>query len=321
MKNKKSPRPVSKRQIITQLLVGVLVMVVVFMISASSDMKNTENALLTTTSYIKEQCNRYTRNDLAAETKSLMRVIESCGQISHRLVDDTMSHSVPDLPDCARESYVSGILLLDPDGAIVSEYHASGYAPELLSEYLDSPALIGTSSCPEKRYAVRFFDTDGCEVDLAATARVDEDGIIVAYYSTPVEYLDAFRLSVSSFLYGYTSENNATVMVSSGDTIVASNDESLIGVSTNDIAILRRINAAPVGNTLWHTGKSDVRIAVFRADAARTRLLCLQLCARTECVRHDPARYAVCADLLYSDRICYKCGQMADGAGVSRGTA
>ena len=257
MKNKKSLRLVSKRQIITQLLVGVLIMVIVFMISASSDMKNTENALLTTTSYIKEQCNRYARTDLAAETKSLMRVIESCGQISHKLVDDAMSHSVPDLPDCARESYVSGILLLDPDGAIVSEYHASSYAPELLPEYLDSPALIGTASCPEKRYAVRFYDTDGCEVDLAATARVDEDGIIVAYYSTPVEYLDAFRLSVSSFLCGYTSENNATVMVSSGDTIVASNDESLIGVSTNDIAIIRRINAAKVRNTLWHAGRND----------------------------------------------------------------
>ena len=263
MKNKKSLRPVSKRQIITQLLVGVLVMVVVFMISANSDMKNTENNLATMTSYVKEQCNRYARTDLAAETKSLMRVIESCGQISHRLVDDAMSRSVPDLPDCARESYVSGIILLDPDGAVVSEYHAQGRAPERLSEFLGSAALIDTASYSEKRYAVRFYDTDGCEIDLAAMAREDEDGIIVTYYSTPVEYLDSFRLSVSSLLCGYTSENNATVVVSSGDTIVASNDESLIGVSTNDVAILRRINAAPAGNTLWHAGQSDDSVSQY----------------------------------------------------------
>lgn len=37
---------------------------------------------------MKEQCNRYDRIDLADETKSLMRVIQSAGQIAHELEKD-----------------------------------------------------------------------------------------------------------------------------------------------------------------------------------------------------------------------------------------
>lgn len=37
---------------------------------------------------MKEQCNRYDRIDLADETKSLMRVIQSAGQIAHELEED-----------------------------------------------------------------------------------------------------------------------------------------------------------------------------------------------------------------------------------------
>ena len=50
--------------------------------------RNTVSArqqMATTIRYIREQCNRYNRIELASETKSLMRVMESVGQIARQM--------------------------------------------------------------------------------------------------------------------------------------------------------------------------------------------------------------------------------------------
>ncbi len=74
--------------------------------------------MMATTQYVKEQCNRYNRIELADETKSLMRVIESVGQIARQLAKDAKkarrSRSL-----CADQAYVSGLMLMDETGNVL----------------------------------------------------------------------------------------------------------------------------------------------------------------------------------------------------------
>ena len=84
-------------------------------------MAETQHILATTASYIKEQCNRYSRIGLADESKSLMRIVESANQTAHRLEETTRPVSADFLHTCMKDCYVSGILLLDEAGNITAK--------------------------------------------------------------------------------------------------------------------------------------------------------------------------------------------------------
>ena len=252
-----------RRHITGQLFLGLAILLGVLCAAVHSDLASTRKMMADTTSYIKEQCNRYARIELAAETKSLMRMIESCRQISGQIAGSKNGIGEELLREYARDNYVSGILLLDAEGNIVSQYHAEREAPEGLAAYLDSPALLDTALYPEKRYAVRFYCPDKSEVDLAAVQQSGREGILVAYYHTSAEYLESFSLSISSLLSGYSLENSGTIVVSSGDTIEASNDASLIGSRTDDLAILRKIQSSAYGNQLTHAPQEEGSVARY----------------------------------------------------------
>ena len=253
MRTKFFKNPASRRHFLAHILLGILMLAVVAFISIRSDLASAQRMLATNANYIKEQCNRYARIELASETKSLMRVMESGSQIAHQLVEAGGVCTEEALEAYARNSYVSGVVLLDADGQQLCAYHSAGRSPEQLREALSSPALLDTASHPQKRYAVRLHCPDGSEIDLAATARQDTDGIVAAYYHTPLEYMDSFNLSVSSLLSGYNTESDGTIVVSDGDTIVASNEESLVGQRTGDIPILHRIRAVAESGRLTHS--------------------------------------------------------------------
>ncbi len=257
MRNEQHLRPTVKRHIIAQFLLGIIIMAAVTFISIQYDMSATRDTLATTTNYIKMQCNRYVRIGLATETKSLIRVIESSKQVAHMLADEGGLYGDDTLERFARNSYVSSIILLDESGNIVAQYAENGAMTDEVYDTLASPALLNTFSNPKMRYAVRLQCSDKSEIDLAATARQDCPGIVVVYFHTSAEYKNSFNLSVNSLLSGYNTKNDATIVVSSGDVIVSSNDESLIGSCTDDIPILRRLKASSGNDRLLHTRQSE----------------------------------------------------------------
>ena len=252
MRNKYK-KPLWKQTIFVQFALGLALMTAVALVAMQADMAAAQRLLTTTANYIKEQCNRYARIELASETKSLMRIIESNKQIAYQITENGGILSESALEAYAGESYVSGVLVLDEAGSTVSEYHEEEQIPAEVIGALDSPALLNTAFHPEKRYAVRLNCPDGSEIDLAAVMREDAGGIVVSYYHTPREYIESFNLSVNSLLSGLNVENNGTIVVSRGDVIVASNDETLLGQNTGNVPILSKIKSLAYGNKLAHT--------------------------------------------------------------------
>lgn len=242
MKAKSKADRLSVRLVHMEILLALALLGVVFLTAAHSDTVSARQQMATTIQYIQEQCNRYNRIELASETKSLMRVMESVGHIARQMAADG-EESAP-LSEYAQMGYVSGLIVMDETGFVLSDYHGTGEAPRQLGEYLDSPALLDAALYPEKRYATRFACADGSMIDLAAVGRRDAPGIVAAYYRTPVEYLDAFRLSIALMLSGYSPETSGTIVVTGGSRVVASNDETLIGGNAEEMAILRQIRQA-----------------------------------------------------------------------------
>ena len=257
MRNKPSTKS-STRILFLQLLLGVLLLGGVFLLAANEDITTTQRTMANTVNYIKEQCNRYNRIGLADESKSLMRIVESANQTAHRLAETTEPVSEDFLHTCVKDCYVSGILLLDEAGNITAASEDADTAA-FVHENLDSEALLDTARYPEKRYAVRLSCPEGCYLDLAAVQRLDAPGIVVAYYHTPLDYINSFSLSISSLLSGYDPAENGTIVVSRGNEIIASNEENLIGGNTDASAVLGKIRAAAESDKLVSAKEGGMR--------------------------------------------------------------
>ena len=245
-----------------ELLIGIILIGGVFLIATSLDMADAQHHLSGTVNYIREQCNRYDRMNLASETKSLMRVIQSAQQIQRELaylenMDPEFTLNQEVLEKRAQNSYVTGIMILDQMGNVTQEYHTDNLSAEDFGDYVGTDVFLSTAKYPEKTYSVRFACKDGSYVDLAAVGQSEGEGIVAVYYHTSEEYIEAFSLSVDSLLSGYSLEHDGTMIVSEGNAIIASNDDNMVGKSTDDIEILRKIKAKANSDTLTHARKDD----------------------------------------------------------------
>ena len=298
MKAKSRADRVSIRPIHMEVLLALALLGSVFLVATHSDLVSARQQMAMTVQYVKEQCNRYNRIELASETKSLMRVLESANQIAHQLEKD--GGEEVSLADYARLGYVSGVILLDETGRILSDYHEAGEPAERLNEYLDSSALLDVALYPEKRYATSYVCADGSTVDLAAVGRRDAPGVVAAYYHTPVEYIDAFRLSIASLLSGYSFETSGTVVVTDGSAIVASNDETLVGRNVDETAILRRIREAHKTDELVHTNQAEGSLRQYFGLMARGRNVYVYVYMPERAVFETTPRNMLFALILYA---------------------
>ena len=240
-----------------EISIGVLILIITFFFAANADMKKAETQLLTTVDYMKEQCNDSEIRDMASEAKSLLRVTESVEQIRWRLeygreiqTEEGITDSV--LESYAKDSYLDGLLLLDADGNIEAQFDDSGLGSENVLNMVELDALMDTLYFGEKTYAIRVVMDDESHVDLAAVNRVDEKGIVVGYFYTSASYARIVNNSIRAIVSGFVPETNGTIVISSGNEVVVSNDKSLEGTKVEDTEILNRIMERGTGKKLIH---------------------------------------------------------------------
>ena len=285
----------------TKIGIGILLLLCVSFLAARSDMTAAQKQLSETVDNIKEQCNGYERLSLASETKSLMRIIESSHQIDHLLSEIQEKNgqiTEEDLQNSALQSYVTGALILSPSGEIKYRYFSDAVTEEVLADTLTSDTLLSTAVYPEKSYSVRLQCADESTIDLAAIGRENGD-IIVSFYHTSEEYINAFNLSLESLLSGYDSKQNGTIVVASGTSIIASNNRDLIGKSTDDIAILKQIRKNGHENRLTHAGNDSSAVSHDFGLMKRGRIYYVFAYIPEREVFHTTARNVFLALIIY----------------------
>ena len=245
------------RQLIpVEILVGILLMTVMFVIASNDDISTAEQELVSKVEYMKEQCNNSQLINLASEAKSLLRLTESAEQIRWRMKygpELSRAATVDDaLATLAKDSYLDGLFLLGPDGTITAQYNSVNVPADRLMPRLVLNSLLDTMDFQEKTYVVRVNFENGSFIDVAAVGRADERGVIVGYYYTSAGYAKVFNNSIRSLIASYAPERDGTVVVSAGTHVLASNDKTLVDTEIDDTPILKRIMERGTGKKLIH---------------------------------------------------------------------
>ena len=249
-----------RHPVLMAILVGVLFLGTILVIATSADMENTTERLVTTAAYLKDQCNNSALRDMASEAKSLLRISESTDQVKWRLqYEETKAdpETYRVLKECAEDSYLSGVFLLDESGTVQAEYNSEDLCAADILSLVDKPSLLDVMNIPEKSYVMRYYKEDSSHIDIAAVNRLDEPGIVVGYFYTDATYSSIFNDPIKSIVGGYSVKQSGNIVISDGNHIIASNDPSLIGQDTTSIPVLKKIMETGITKKLVHSSDPD----------------------------------------------------------------
>ena len=226
------------------LLGGLLVMLGASLYFIDQEKKEAEARLYETAEYVKVQSSIVTHYNEAAESQSLLRLIESVRQVGTNLkAEKETGRSTEEalLQQNIRGLWLSGILILGEEGETRESVSQMPSAEEALADILSRDVVKDCARYPEKTYSQRLRLPDGAYIDMAACGRLDKPGIIVVYQYTPAAYARTYTLMIQSLLAGYDPMMDGTILVTNDGLVIASNDQALIGKETKDLPVVQAL--------------------------------------------------------------------------------
>lgn len=236
-------------------LIGICVAVVSLFYFFHTQKMEAEKRMVEIVNYVKVQCSTYTHYNESSESKSLLRAIESARQMSMNIdmkIENGGQLSQELLKENLQTLWVDGILVLDAEGKTDCAYSMDDSLTSEITEYLQKEIIMDFSGYEERTYAERFMREEGAHIDIAVCARKDAPGIVAIYYYTPAEFVRNYTLTIQSLLNGYSTRKDGTIMVADHGTIVASNDESLVGQATAGNEVIQTMKQHTDSRHIFH---------------------------------------------------------------------
>ena len=244
-----------KRFWIFGILLGICVTAASLYYFFQAEKKEAENRMVKTVNYVKVQCSTYTHYNEASESKSLLRAIESARQMSTNIDMETENGSRLSqefLKENLQTLWVDGILVLDAEGKTVCKYSMDEALTNEITDYLQKDIIMDFTGYEERSYSERIDREDGSRIDIAACARKDAPGMVAIYYYTSSEFVRNYTLTIQNLLKGYSTQKDGTIIVADKGTIVASNDESLLGQDTAGNQVVQAMKEHTDSQHIFH---------------------------------------------------------------------
>ena len=239
-------------------LIGICVALVSLFYFFHAEKAEAEKRMVEIVNYVKVQCSTYTHYNESSESKSLLRAIESARQMSTNIdmeIENGGHLSQEFLKENLQTLWVDGILVLDADGKTDCEYSMDESLTGEITAYLQKDIIMDFAGYEERSYSERFTREDGSYIDIAACARKDAPGIVAIYYYTPPEFARNYTLTIQSLLNGYSTQKDGTIIVADQGTVVASNDEKLLGQNTAGNEVVQAMKKHTDSQHIYHLRK------------------------------------------------------------------
>ena len=242
-------------------LFGILVAAASLFYFFHAEKAQAEKRMVEMVNYVKVQCSTYTHFNESSESKSLLRAIESARQMSTNIKIETENGgklSRDFLKENIQTLWVDGIIVLDTEGKTDCEYSMDETLTTEITEYLQKDIIMDFTGYEERSYSERFVREDGSYIDIAACARKDAPGIVAIYYYTSPEFARNYTLTIQGLLNGYSVQKDGTIIVADEGSIVASNDESLLGQNTTDNEVVQAMKKHTDSQHIYHLKKEGI---------------------------------------------------------------
>ena len=240
---------------ILTVLLGIIIVFTSAFYFFQTQKDEAEDKLVKIVNYVKVQCSTYTHYNEASESKSLLRMIESCRQLQTNIQMEMDAGKPLDeafLKDNLSTLWMDGILVLDENGNIESSYSTDDAMLKQVYKYVSKDIVLDYMNYEERTYSQRIELDDGAHIDIATCARSDARGIVVTYYYTSAYFAQNYNLTLQNLLKGYSKKSDGTILVSDQGSIIASNDKSLLQDSTKKNEIIQILKENKDSKHIYH---------------------------------------------------------------------
>ena len=240
---------------ILTVLLGIIIVFTSAFYFFQTQKDEAEDKLVKIVNYVKVQCSTYTHYNEASESKSLLRMIESCRQLQTNIQMEMDAGKPLDeafLKDNLSTLWMDGILVLDENGNIGSSYSTDDAMLKQVYKYVSKDIVLDYMNYEERTYSQRIELDDGAHIDIATCARSDARGIVVTYYYTSAYFAQNYNLTLQNLLKGYSKKSDGTILVSDQGSIIASNDKSLLQDSTKKNEIIQILKENKDSKHIYH---------------------------------------------------------------------
>ena len=236
---------------ILTVLLGIIIVFASAFYFFQTQKDEAEDKLVKIVNYVKVQCSTYTHYNEASESKSLLRMIESCRQLQTN-IQNAKSLDETFLKDNLSTLWMDGILVLDGNGDIESSYSTDDAILKEVYKYISKDIILDYMDYPERTYSQRIELKDGAHLDVAACARSDARGIVVTYYYTSAYFAQNYNLMLQNLLKGYSKKSDGTILVCDEGNIIASNDRALLQTSTKRNEVVQLLKENKDSQHIYH---------------------------------------------------------------------
>ena len=240
---------------ILTVLLGIIIIFTSAFYFFQTQKDEAEDKLVKIVNYVKVQCSTYTHYNEASESKSLLRMIESCRQLQTNIQMEMDAGKPLDqafLKDNLSTLWMDGILVLDENGNIESSYSTDDAMLKQVYKYVSKDIVLDYMNYEERTYSQRIELDDGAHLNVATCARSDARGIVVTYYYTSAYFAQNYNLTLQNLLKGYSKKSDGTILVSDQGSIIASNDKSLLQDSTKKNEIIQILKENKDSKHIYH---------------------------------------------------------------------
>ena len=240
---------------ILTVLLGIIIVFTSAFYFFQTQKDEAEDKLVKIVNYVKVQCSTYTHYNEASESKSLLRMIESCRQLQTNIQMEMDAGKPLDeafLKDNLSTLWMDGILVLDENGNIESSYSTDDAMLKQVYKYVSKDIVLDYMNYEERTYSQRIELDDGAHIDIATCAKSDARGIVVTYYYTSAYFAQNYNLTLQNLLKGYSKKSDGTILVSDQGSIIASNDKSLLQDSTKKNEIIQILKENKDSKHIYH---------------------------------------------------------------------
>lgn len=233
------------------ILSGIALFTVTFFKTVDNDKRHARLALDDAITYLEGQCGSYKEIVNSDRMKSLFRLTDKALELGWDLERDRDLLEQQDtyLKQYGEHQRLTGIVILDQNLKPVQEYHADSSKNKDWMELVQSDRIRSIAEYPSKVYAGRM-EKAGNVYDVAAVARLDEEGIIFCYLQQNLAVLEANQNSLENLLLGYNMEMDGTLFITDDSNVLGTNETTLQNSSISKIPSIQDMEQKVNGRNL-----------------------------------------------------------------------
>ena len=220
----------------------------------AKDTREVRNVLVESFDFVKAQLVKYDNYVSGDKAKSLVRLLDKASEAARALRDEP-GFCVDELESYVHEQRLDGLLVLDEQLNAVMETASDGDTRAKWQTLIESENVANIVDYPAKSYLARVQLGEE-SYDVAAVARKDEKGIVLAYTGKHDLVGSTGDVTLANMFQGFRFNMDGAVVVVCDDKVVATNSDMLDGLSREEALSLSAKGYARAGNGLYSVSRN-----------------------------------------------------------------